>query len=1006
MRTINGNLVRFTSLCLVAAAGTIAGSAHGQTLALGGGSFGPAPAGSIPVATMSLEACTHGLQPGVPYTLPIEPMPAACVDVLGKHMKDTVDAAPQLHSMYRVDPATWPENLSTTTPGDMRSGLLDAFVESDTRLAHTSDVSYGGAMLAFSTPEGGSLINTMSTQDAIAHRAHPDWDARGTAIGDANNPCGEWVWKGFYDYSRYEDAAAACGTNDECVYQVAYSSYSQAPGIAGRTYLTGKDDGEYFVPIYKIPLVEGFIAKNPFFGVSTAFLRDQQAGLLQDLEVFEMTKKSAFAGKVELQAGPKDYSCAGNFRFRNPTSKYYVNPNTYTAAQDMVALDQDINALRVLLQKKAGYLVHSTPLERMLHPEAEMFANEWDYHKAMHDRQKPLSGEVGKALPEAERRANDERTKTLLDLMEKYALITSLAAYKQMDLSVVVKPVNVIDDAMERVISPLPDQGRVVPDPFVYRMAVSSMRGDLTSPLQALSLESAGNVVTNQMAVPFRLVTAPPTATVPLTGDYVGVQSPGGVPTAIDSVSAGPVKLPVTLVGAERDYGKAAEVLPASVGNAFSCPNPEQETELNLDRYQLARAAQEVQEQIVALLLDEAKRGEDGCLSENGYNCDWSPTLFAQRFQNQFTKSRENAFQYCVLMTGGNTLESPDPLFRVPDNKRTMSGFPQHLATVKDILREQLDGLPYRSDGDGDYRVGESTSGGKELGNASWFSASYDYTAGWSVIPEFKENASGNDTPCAFAGQANAEFNAQVSILGKTFPLVHAMGDGHAANGTGGRTLEVEFMKQSFLAQSDAEHFHQVATGSLDTDHASATVVVVVVPVTFEAFGELEYGYDVEAKTTSNNECDSDSPSPKLGVQLGLQPFAKVNAVASAGVGVSGAQAGVRGRIALLDAKLPMTASLEVKPDPEGPGTLKLFPVVSADMEVGALSGRMSAFAEVNYLFGTYTAEKTIYSWGGLHDSIPLFQLKSEPVYLAAFNKMGWEDWTNTNKSQSGGASQ
>lgn len=1003
MRTINGNLVRFTSLCLVTAAATVAASAHGQTLALGGGSFGPAPAGSIPVATMSLEECTHGLQPGVPYTLPIDPMPAACVDVLGKHMKDTVDATPQqqLHSMYRVDPATWPENLATTKRGDMRSGLLDAFVEADTRVMHNSDVSYGGTMLAFSTPAGGSLIHTMSTQDAIAHRAHPDWDARGTAIGDANNPCGEWVWKGFYDYSRYEDAAAACGTNDECVYQVAYSSYSQAPGIAGRTYLTGKDDGEYFVPIYKIPLVEGFIAKNPFFGVSTAFLRDQQAGLLQDLEMFEMRKNSAFAGKVELQAGPKDYSCAGNFRFRNPTSKYYVNPNTYTAAQDMATLDQDINALRVLLQKKAGYLVHSTPLERMLHPEAEMFANEWDYHKAMHDRQTPLSGEVGKALPEAERRANDERTKTLLDLMEKYALITSLAAYKQMDLSVVVKPVNVIDDAMQRVISPLPDQGRVVPDPFVYRMAVSSMRGDLVSPLQALSLESAGNVVTNQMAVPFRLVTAQPSATVPLTGDYVGVQSPGGVPTAIDSVSAGPVKLPVTLVGAERDYGKAAEVLPASVGNAFSCPNPEQETELNLDRYQLARAAQEVQEQIVALLLDEAKRGANGCLSESGYNCDWSPTLFAQRFQNQFSKARENAFQYCVLMTGGNTLENADPLFRVPDNKRTMAWFPEHLNTVKEILREQLEGLPYRSDGDGDYRVGESTSGGKDLGHGSWFGASYDYTAGWSIIPQFN-STSASATPCAFSGQADAEFNANVSILGHDFRIVHAQSDGQTADGAGSFGMELDFLDETFHPSRKSEHFHQVKTATSPTNKASATVVVVVVPVTFEAFGELEYGYDVEAKMTSNNECASASPSaPNLGVQLRLQPFAKINAVASAGVGVSGAQAGVRGRIALLDAKLPMTASLEVKPDPDVPSSIKLFPTASADMEVGALSGRMSAFAEISYVFGTYTAEKNIFSWGGVHDSIPLFQLDSKPVQLAAFNRGGWVEWIDVNKSVS-----
>lgn len=983
MRTLHGNLTRFTSFALLASAGTIAGSAHGQQDV-----FAQTPTQSVSITSPTLQQCSlasEGFAPGTPQNVEMmNLLPASCSSVLAAELQKRAAATPsKVRKMYRADPAPWPANLASTTPANLHEGIFDAFVESDVRLQNNTEATYSGILLAGSTNPGASLIKTMTPQQAIAHRAHAEWEARGKNIADANNPCGEWVWKGFYDYSRFEDAAKACGSNDECVYQVAYAS--SAPGIAFRTALKGYDStGKYFEKNgYSIPLVRGFHIKNPFFGAASAFLTDQQQGLLEDYQQYQLQKMAleGRSGYVELQAGPKSYSCAGNFRFRDPSSKYFVDTQDDAASAKLFSLDQKMNSVRQLLNKKAGYLIAPNGIDRYLHRNAEVFASEWHYHQAMHDRQKPLDGVKGQPLTPAERRAIDERTNTLVDLMEKYVILTSAKAHGKGAPVVGGGLQNPIDELISSIVNPVPDKagGGTIGDPFIRHAVVSTMRGDLVEPSRAMMLESMGNVVTNQVAAPFALhqpAQKPMSLGAPMN-DYVTTSTQS------------------TLVGVERDYQKTTDVVHASVvDEGPKCPAPAAEGPSTMDAYELARAAQKVQEQIVELLLDEHDRGEHGCLSENGYNCDWSPTLFAQRFMGKFSEQREEAFQYCVLMTGGNTLDHEDPLFQVPSTKRAMSTFPDQLAFVESELRAQLDGLPYLKVGQTDHRIGEKTAGGKSFGDASWFGAGYDYSTDWSIVPEFRENAGAKETACAFRGTANAEFNARASVLGKEISIVKANAHGTARANGSGYNLDVEFLGQAFHATGSAEHFHHVESSTLETNRTSATVVVVVVPVTFQAYGELQYGYELEAKMEGNNQCGSQNPSPQLELVMQVAPFAKVNAVASAAVGVSGAQAGVRGRIALLETRLPVKASMLVKAET---GAIKLFPSASADFEVGALSGSMSAFAEVGYGFAAYTAEKEIFSWRGVRENTPLWLLESDPVYLAAFNSAAWLYWTKEN---------
>ncbi len=989
MRTIQGTFIRFTSLALMAAAGTVAGSVHADQAV-----FGATPKVNYTITSPTVAQCSlsnQGYKPGTPKNVVMMgQLPAACGNVLGRHMQDRAKTdASKVTTMFRPDSSAWPANLATTTPANLRQGLLDAFVQSDVRLKQNTDGSFGGTMLSMSTAVGQSVIKNLGSQLAYQYNAHPDWTARGSKIGPdvptvADNPCGEWVWKGYYDYSRFEDAAVACGTDDECVYQVAFAQDAPTK-IAYRSHqLRGQGDGQQMSGILTpIPLMQGFVTKNPFFGVSPAFLIDQQAGLLEDFQQFDVRCASLLVGgSMELQAGPKNYACASHFRFRDPSSKYYIDSANSTAAQKTAALNQKIAAVRTLLAKKAGYLMAPTPLHIKLFPQAERFQSEWHFHEAMHARQKPTNGQKGQPLPTAERNAIDERTKTLLDLIERYTILTSAKAFGNGVREAEVGLRNPVDEALDRIVLPGPDGVReVVVDPLVRQSVVSSMRGDLVAPSNSLQLESAGGVVTTQVAVPLWLTTGT-TSTTPMSG-------------TLDSVPTGTT----SLVGVERDYGKATDVTTASVAGSFTCPNPAAETDALKPIYDRAREAQKVQEQIVALLLDEYDRGEHGCLSESGYNCDWSPSLFASRFMGQYAAEREDRFQYCVLMTGGNTLNNPDPLFAVPTSKRTMTTFGSHLQSVQGVLKAQLDGLPYVHKGGADHRVGENVTATKEIGDASWFGAGYEYTAGWSLVPEFRAGAGDYDTACGLGAEANATFDAHVSVLGKQVSLLHVQGRGAAAGGAGGYDVGMEFLDQAFEPVKGSERFHQVEADSMTTNRTSATVVVVVVPVTFQAYGELEYGYEIETGAYSKSGCAVANGKPELGMTFRVQPFAKVNAVASAAVGVSGAQAGVRGRIALLDTKLPIEARLEVKPDPAVPSSLKLFPTARADFNASTLSGRMSVFAEVGYSPFDYEAEKTIFSWKGVGDSVPLWLLESDPIQVSAFYNRGWEDWKALNIS-------
>jgi hypothetical protein len=124
----------------------------------------------------------------------------------------------------------------------------------------------------------------------------------------------------------------------------------------------------------------------------------------------------------------------------------------------------------------------------------------------------------------------------------------------------------------------------------------------------------------------------------------------------------------------------------------------------------------------------------------------------------------------------------------------------------------------------------------------------------------------------------------------------------------------------------------------------------------FRGDAGLAYGYDVALTA--------------VGGYAG--PFAKADAYVQLGVDIGVAGAGIEGELVLIDDELTLRgdAALDFVDEP------KLTLDLSASNKIDALSGKISVYAYINYLFGTWRGDKTLWSWKGLHDDWEIFHFK------------------------------
>jgi hypothetical protein len=213
---------------------------------------------------------------------------------------------------------------------------------------------------------------------------------------------------------------------------------------------------------------------------------------------------------------------------------------------------------------------------------------------------------------------------------------------------------------------------------------------------------------------------------------------------------------------------------------------------------------------------------------------------------------------------------------------------------------------------------------------------------------------------------ASAHFRTDAKVLKQTIPLldvaVNVRSDEHGRseqghwNGFG----NLPVLRPS--GRSATTTFQVVSMP--DTPLADVWVSVLGIPIHVRAglAGRVGFAASFSAQQTS---CRGGLPTGS--VVAAITPEVSAHGYVSAAVDAFVARAGVKGELELLTARMPLSLSVSVDGE-----TLHMSN--DASLHLSTLSGRIAAFAEINYLFGTESAEKTLVRWSGPSWDEPLYE--------------------------------
>jgi hypothetical protein len=176
-----------------------------------------------------------------------------------------------------------------------------------------------------------------------------------------------------------------------------------------------------------------------------------------------------------------------------------------------------------------------------------------------------------------------------------------------------------------------------------------------------------------------------------------------------------------------------------------------------------------------------------------------------------------------------------------------------------------------------------------------------------------------------------------------------------------------------------------LAEGSAETPDATATFVVVVVPVTVGAHAALHFGANLDATVGATSVCNQPSlppiPNPTFGVNANLTPWANLDGVVEIACGVPGFEIGVKGDITLVRVSAPITGGLNVQSADGSPSGLAMVFNTTGNLKLGELSGSVSLFAQA--LFLSY--EKQLFAWDGYTQNLSLWNTTAS-ISLPAYS--------------------
>jgi hypothetical protein len=354
--------------------------------------------------------------------------------------------------------------------------------------------------------------------------------------------------------------------------------------------------------------------------------------------------------------------------------------------------------------------------------------------------------------------------------------------------------------------------------------------------------------------------------------------------------------------------------------------------------------------------------------------------------------------------------------------------------------------------------IGQVVTGGDYFGDPDFAGGGYTYGGYWKVTPQrfTKPGPSGkpeDNTACELDGEVHGELHARVDLLRSIGDGICNVFDsaGHslddladkaAVAGVNFKDL-VPYLQSGFSGQIsdfcslryrmrhladahvtatavpnnnswDGDLFFggqqlwkdggQVTLPNINVSWPSTpdevpglndTVIVVVVPVTFEVKGEIQYGANATVQLASYADSVDDCKPPNFGVTAQFTPWLTADAIGSVAIGVDWAQAGVRGKLRVIDASLPFTASAGIQQSNNLP---QLGAHTDATLDLRFLQGSMSAFAELKVDLGPLGSldeevEHEFYRNDGIHKPITIFQKDLPLIALPAFTQQAWSNF-------------
>ncbi|MFY1830561.1 hypothetical protein ACN47A_31895 [Myxococcus fulvus] len=393
---------------------------------------------------------------------------------------------------------------------------------------------------------------------------------------------------------------------------------------------------------------------------------------------------------------------------------------------------------------------------------------------------------------------------------------------------------------------------------------------------------------------------------------------------------------------------------------------------------------------IEAALLTAQSRG---CLAFQGATapapCDWSPKRFAQRVLNLYQTPREQAFQKCVdytnddfaalkskaLVVAGKVNHPAQDYTTRPSVLETYfprrDAFLSALSSATGAVRD-----PYTAALRLKWEAGDSYSLGDET-----FGATADYQVSVEV-----KNVTASD--CAMSPEAYGRFDATGRAFSKSVQLVHAearVSDTHAKVDLDvlDNTIPVVDVDQ-VLAAGQFNVVSGAKSKSATLVDVETTFVIVVVPVTLGAKVAgtvgLDYSLGGEHKVTQvgASQCRVNS----LSLAGRIEPYARVDGELYAGVDLFILEAGIKGKLQLVHASVPIEANVGLNYGANGASAFTLGMGGKADLKFTFLAGSISAYLEVGIWPFEEEFEATLVSWDGIHDDVKLFD-KNVSVLVA-----------------------